>query len=385
MSNPTAPSPTPVVDNGFQKSPTLAQIQEKVRRLTRSPSASQLSDADLNNYINTFVLYDFPEHLRTFNLRRPFAFYTNPGQDTYNTDIASYAGATNNLLYNFQNLYLTVHPPFYVGGFEAMYSQSPEQFYSIYPKFNSLIATSVTGTGITGPYVGTINTQQTIPPLPNNQSITLLQNSVLLESVNALGVGVSLVDVPVVDATTGAKTIDGNLYDPNSAAYAAALATPPTAIDPTNTINYLTAAFTATFSSAVAAGAPINSQVILANVTRPSGVLYYNNMFTIRPVPDQVYRVEFEVYQRPTALLADDQTPELEEYWQYIAYGAAKKIFEDKMDLESVQMILPALKEQERLVNRRTIVQITNQRTPTIYSEDMFNGYGSGFGGSGQF
>lgn len=385
MANPTAPSSTPVVDNGFQKAPTLAQIQEKVRRLTRSPSTSQLSDADLNNYINTFILYDFPEHLRTFNLRVPFAFYTNPGQDTYNTDIASFSGATNNKLYNFQNLYLTVHPPVYIAGFEALYSQSREQFFSIYPKFNSIIASGVTGTGITGPYTGTINTQQTIPPVPNNQSITLLQNSILLESVNALGIGVALVDVPIVNGTTGAKMIDGNLYDPNSAAYAAALANPPTAIDPVNTINYLSGVFTATFSSAVAAGAPINSQVVAANLTRPTAVLYYNNMFTIRPVPDQVYKVEFEVYQRPTALLATNQVPELEEYWQYIAFSVSKKIFEDKLDYESVNMIMPSLLEQQKLINRRTIVQITNQRTPTIYSEDMFNGYGSGFGGSGQF
>ena len=65
---------------------TLQDIQIKVRRLTRSPSSAQLSDDDLNNYINTFVVYDFPEHLRMFNLRTTFTFICNAFQDEYNTD-----------------------------------------------------------------------------------------------------------------------------------------------------------------------------------------------------------------------------------------------------------------------------------------------------------
>ena len=241
------------------------------------------------------------------------------------------------------------------------------------------------GNGTAGAYTGTINTQQTVPPLPNNLSSNLLQYNVLLESLGTNGVGVSLVDIPVVDPATGAKTNNGNLYDPNSAAYQAAIATPPTAVIATNTINYLSGVFTATFSAPVTSGSDINSQAVALTTTRPTSMLYYNNEFTIRPIPDAVYRVEFEVYQRPTALIATGQAPELEEYWQYIAYGAAKKIFEDKMDLESVQMIMPELRQQELLVNRRTIVQITNQRSATIYSENSNGGYNFGWGGDGQY
>lgn len=71
---------------------TLAAIQTKVRRLTRTPSTAQLSVADLNEYINTFILYDFPEHLRLFDLRTTFTFTTQPFQDTYPTDVASFGG-----------------------------------------------------------------------------------------------------------------------------------------------------------------------------------------------------------------------------------------------------------------------------------------------------
>ncbi len=124
---------------------TLQAIENKVRRLTRSPSTAQLTTLDLQNYINTFVVYDFPEHLRTFNLRKTFTFYTNPYQDEYMTDEASFGDPianptiVYNPLYNFQNKYLTVHPPVYIAGIQSMFTQSREEFFQYYPKVNSLV------------------------------------------------------------------------------------------------------------------------------------------------------------------------------------------------------------------------------------------------------
>ena len=81
-------------------------------------------------------------------------------------------------------------------------------------------------------------------------------------------------------------------------------------------------------------------------------------------------------------LLTSGQSPQLEEWWQYIAYGSAKKIFEDRLDMESVQMIVPEYRKQETLCLRRTIVQYTNERTATIYTEQAGGGSdGSGFWG----
>src|SRR5277367_1825186 len=101
---------------------SLQAIQTKVRRLTRSPSVNQLSDGDLNQYINTFVLYDFPEHLRLFNLRTTFTFYTQPFVDAYPTNLSPISNAE--VIYplqNFDNLYLTIHPPIYIAGYQALY------------------------------------------------------------------------------------------------------------------------------------------------------------------------------------------------------------------------------------------------------------------------
>jgi hypothetical protein len=115
-------------------------------------------------------------------------------------------------------------------------------------------------------------------------------------------------------------------------------------------------------------------------------MLYYNNTIYLRPVPDQPYQINFEADIRPTELLSSN-SPELEEWWQYIAYGAAKKIFEDRMDTESVQQIMPEFKQQERMCNRRTVVQYTNERVATIYTDNATGGSSSGWGwgGGGQF
>lgn len=362
---------------------TLQTIQQKVRRLTRTPSTAQLSDDDINQYINTFVVYDFPEHLRMFNLRTTFTFYANPFQSEYPTDIDSFVGVTTNPLYNFQNLYLTVHTPVYIAGYNSFYTQSREQFYGIYPLVNSIASIGPTGNGITQSFSGVINSQQAIlPPSNFSQVITLLQNNVLFSSVGVNGEGLALVDVPLTDTATGNKLPIGNLYVPNN------LPVGPIDIgdlDPGNTIDYVTGAFTITFPSPPASGVLINSQTVPQICSLPQSLLFYDNKFVLRPVPDQPYAINFEAYVRPTALLEENKSPQLEEWWQYIAYGAAKKIFEDRMDTESVAQILPEYKKQEALCLRRTIVQYTNERTATIYTEQSMGpsgggGWGWGFG-----
>jgi hypothetical protein len=313
-----------------------------------------------------------------FNLRTQFTFYTNPFQDVYPTDELSFVGVDTNPLYNFQNKYITVHDPVYIAGYQSFYSQSREQFFGIYPKTNSIASIGVTGDGVTSTFTGVINSQQAILPPPGNftQVVTLLQGQVLFSSIGINGEGLALVDVPLTDTVTGNKLPVGNLYVPN------ALPTGPVlVVDPGNTINYVTGAFTITFPAPPAANTPINSQTVPQICALPQSLLYYDNKFVVRPVPDQPYAINFEAYIRPTALLGESQNPMLEEWWQYIAYGAAKKVFEDRMDMESVQLIMPEYKKQEMLVQRRSLVQYTNERVATIYTEQV--NYGAGSGGWG--
>ncbi len=383
---------------------SLAAIQQKVRRLTRTPSTAQLTDDDLNNYINTFVIYDFPEHLRTFQLRQPFTFTCNPLQDTYYTDIQSFGGAANaglNQLYNFQNLYLAIHKPIFVGGYETFFTQNRQEFYANYPINQFIQSIGQNGDGVTTTFSGIVQFGGTINNQLSNQSMSLLKRNVLFGSVDVNGNGLTLVDVPVLDATTGVETIWGNLYisgqqptTPAAPPVGHGPIQPPLAsipyfnngVNQTNYINYSTGQFVLTFPTAPASGEAINSQTVPTIPSRPFAMMYHNNTITLRPVPDQPYVINFEVDARPTQLFNLNSVPQLEELWQYIAYGTAKKIFEDKMDMESVAAILPEFDQQERMCLRRTLVQLANSRAPTAYSsstggDNQFN-QGCGYGGT---
>jgi hypothetical protein len=350
----------PISDAAYS---TLAQIRTKVRRLTRSPSTSQLPDATLDGYINNFVLYDFPEQLRLFSLRKTLTFYTQPYIDTYTTNTTD----PNDPLYNFINLYTTIHQPVYIAGYDVFFSQSREQFFSVYPKLNSIASIGFVGDGIITHFAGTlpilVGSGVQLPPSPAQG---ILQNNVLFSSVDIGNFGLALIDQPVTSTL-------GNLVAPDNP-------TPGTSF-----INYLTGQYDITFPTPPAVGAAINSQVVPYVASRPLGLLYFDNAFILRPVPDQPYRVDMEVYMRPSELLSTNpnQMPELSEWWQYISYGAAKKVFEDRMDMESIQNIMPEFKQQERLILRRTLMQLSNERTATIYTEQVISNYGQNQGGWG--
>lgn len=314
---------------------TLAAIRTKVRRLTRSPSASQITDTQIDEYINTFVLYDFPEELRLFSLRTTLTFYTEPFIDLYETNTTD----TSDPLYQFKDRYINIEEPLYISGYPSFLSQSRTEFFALYPLTNSIQTTGLTGDGGTTSFNGTLS------------AIPILRNNVTFSSIDGSNGGLEL-----HDDGAGALTGDG-----------------------TGTIDYVTGVFTLNFSSAPGSSEIIFSQTRPYQASRPRAMLYFDNKFTLRPVPDKPYPVQFEVYKRPTELLLASQSPDLEQWWQYISYGASKKIFEDRMDMESVQMIFPEFNHQQRLVLRRTIKNQTKESTATIYK------YQSGIGGNWQW
>ena len=331
---------------------TLAAIQQKVRRLTRSPSLQQLSDADLNQYINTFILYDFPEHLRLFSLRTTLTFYTQPFIDVYETNTTD----PNNPLYNFKNKYITVHPTIYIAGRPVFWTQYRDIFYGNYPQTNFVFNTRFIGNGTQGPFAS------------NLEQFPVLQNSVLFTALDIDGAAMQVIDYPF-DNVLGALGIPG---------------VPQTIPSPYGQINYQTGAYTVTF--------PANTMNSDSNVIYGEGIfyqpglpiscLYFDNKFTLRPVPDKSYVVQLEADIRPTELIQTTDVPQIEQWWQFIAYGAAKKIFEDRMDLDSVALITPEFQAQMDMVNRTNLVQQANERTVTIYTVGKNYGWGFGWNGS---
>jgi len=305
---------------------TLAQIRTKVRRITKMPSANQLTDVELDEYINTFYLYDFPEHLRLINLKETYTFITEPDVDQYNFT---------------PNTIVSIEPPVYVGGYEIMYFQDREQYFTLYPEIqrNEVLTT---GNGGIGPYTGTLT------------GIPIKRNRVLISTVDVNGNALSATDTPLTSTT-------GTFNGPDVVAG--------------STINYITGVIGAvTWSGAIAAGEDIQIQTVNYQRARPQAALFYDDIIQLSPVPDQAYEFVINAYVTPTAFVSTNpaQEPELREWWQLIAVGAALKIFGDMLDMESYAKIQIVFDEQKRLVERRTIKQISNQRSSTIYT-DNFN------------
>jgi hypothetical protein len=349
---------------------TLADIRTKVRRITARPSAVQISNAEIDKYINTFYVYDMPEHLKMESLRYNYEFTTT-------ANVAVYDLPTDT--------YLTAMPPVFIGGYQSYMTQSRENFFRINPGLNFLQQSVYTGngtnTGYTGQFLTNLPITQGFKPNPPGAFTTWTSGNDIAAKFLNWNVIVSGLGTP--DATSGitpsVTLIDdglGRLFAPTD-----------TSINPANargTINYITGAIDITnFAATIPSGNPINVQYIPYVASRPQSCVFFQDQIIVYPIPDQAYTVSFEAYKYPTAFLASDvsgtSTPQLTEWWQLLAYGAADKIFADNADLENMMKFRPLLEEQMNLVLRRTIVQQTSERAATIYSEQsQFPGYGFG-------
>ena len=195
---------------------TLADIRTKVRRVTKNASQNQLTDAELDNYVNTFYLYDFPEHLRLINLKETFTLITEPDVD----------------LYNFTpNTIVSIEPPVYIAGNQIQFFQSRQEFFTIYPEIqrNEILTT---GNGGAGPYNGTIT------------ALPVKRNRVLISTVDVNGNSLSAQD-------TIAGTFTGDVAGGS-------------------TINYITGAIAGVIWTAnIANGTPIRVQSVNYQRARP--------------------------------------------------------------------------------------------------------------------
>lgn len=330
---------------------TLQFIIEKFRRVTAQTSATQISDAEIVKYINTFYIYDLPMHLPLVNMKEVYTFYTQPNVDTYDFP---------------RNTYVFIQPPVYIGGYQAFYSQSREQFYRTFPKINFLDQVG-TGDGVTSVFV--FQASQT-PFLRAHTSETGdLQSDFLLSAINGAGISMNIID----NGTGQLIDIATNLVIAGSS------------------INYVTGLISVTFPLPPAAGAIINAQYVPYVAARPLSCLFFQDQFILRPVPDQAYQFQVDVWRYPTVSVPGggvdqifDQAnlntdPQLNEWWQLVAYGAADKFFADNADFENLQKFRPLLQEQLKLVNRRTIKQQTSQRSSTIFSDQVQFPYNNQF------
>lgn len=120
---------------------TLNDIRLKIRRITGRPSDAQITNDQIDDYINTFYLYDFPEHLRLEPLRVNYQFVTSANKSVYDFPI---------------EYFLTNMPPVYIAGYRSYMTQSRDNYFRINSHLNYLQQDAATGDGTTGPYSFTL-------------------------------------------------------------------------------------------------------------------------------------------------------------------------------------------------------------------------------------
>lgn len=342
---------------------TLGDIISKIRRICKAPSANQITDNQIIQYINTYFLYDFPQELRLKNTLSNFTFTTSPNQDNYQLPTDSV---------------ITIEPPVYISGYQSYFTQSQDDFYRLYPRLGLSVNGLATGNGTQGPYSFTLS------------NAPVLQNNVVVYAEDSTGATATAVDIPI---TTSTGALSG------------------VAIQAASTINYVTGSVSILFNNVIPSGNPINCQVVPYMPSRPVAMLFYHDTISLRPVPDAAYLVNVQAYVNPIACILgqsfnpptdggtndtmypsppnainipagfinDTDTAQIKQWWQLIAWGASMKIFEDRGDLESIGKFMPLFDNQRRLVLRRTLVEMATERAATIYTEQCSYGVGNFF------
>jgi hypothetical protein len=357
--------------------PTLATAVAKTRRLTGSSNAFQLTDTQIVERMHSFYAYDLPAKFRSLKLKDVYTFTTNVGQDVYPFN---------------SELYITVNQPCYCAKREIKLFHNPWSFYAA--NFNWQDYTNFTsGNGTAGPYSGNTTAFPFIPSVNNdpgpqsNPNLFFPQSRVqnILITANVIGANGVGQTQNVTDDGAGNliqifQTSNSGNQEYGWTYYRQYASSTPTT--PGNaTINYQTGEITGlVFAEPIPEGTPIQIQYNPKQFSIPLAIMFFQNQFTLCPTPDKGYTIELTCYRQPIqALLAPDMAgnPELSEWWEILAVGAAKKIFEERLDSDGVMFIDKMLKERYDIIETRTYAQIGQERISTLYTDQLTENYGS--------
>lgn len=344
----------------------LQAIINKVRKLTVSGISDQLTDSDIIDYLNSFYLYDFPAEFRALDLKDVYTFNTIEGIDTYPFDY---------------NHWINVQVPAWVAkrNVELFYDSQSFYYFNYYSaNHNQQFQNIAMGDGSTKQFTGTLSGFPILRSINNNPMVTTNTANtgvfpagfpVNFPQANINRIQNFLITANVINGQTLNVTDDGNgnLLGP---------------IDPlgTNNINYGTGVVNVKFSTPPGPLQPIQVQYNPLVLNQPVSILFFQNQFIMRPVPDTGYTVEITAYRTPSSALMGTTNngtpnysgvPELLEWWETLAIGTAKKVYEDRIDMDGVAMMDKMLAERYQLNYTRTYANLGKRRIQTLFSDQL--------------
>lgn len=353
----------------------LNRLRYTVRKITGKFDVTQLPDSSsgepsisnppgIDDYINDFYLYDFPEHLRTLKLDDWFTFTTLPNVGTYNVPL---------------NI-VQIKDPIYIDNYQFAWYQSPDIFYRIWPELNFIDQNLFTPNGSQVQF--TFQLTQT-PVQQGTVVVGLIPNqdgnpSPQLETFTDQDTP-ALLDQPTQLQFTNPGLLLSNLYTGPL---------PPLnpGVDPgTGVVDYLTGICTIKYVNTPPNGTISSCHYHPYVASRPRDILFFQQQLFLRPIPNDTYAVKILAYFQPTvavSLLTNAVTkpqfdgtgtdvPLFPEWWQVLAYGAALKIFAEDGEHEEYARYKPYFEEQKLLAQRKALKQLANQRIQTPYAENV--------------
>lgn len=327
---------------------TYAQIELLVRRLTASADEAALKSADIQQQVNTFYNSDFPYAIKLDQMRSVYTFYTRPNIDRYPLDVNYNQG---------------VRAPVYVDGISGYFFKDRTQFFNMWPRWPTQFQ-PISGDGTTqtfsftvpGPFLSQMVTLGGVAVGGNAISVADDGNGNL-----QLQVPNPVISVPVqTSSAPGMKNL--NTGNPGQ-----------DVVTTIGTVDYVTGQFNITFPAGYipAAGTQMTLRVSQYQTGRPYSLMFWNNEFTIRPIPKFIHKVEIEVYLTPVQFMLTTDSPILNQWVQYIAYGVSCEILRQRQDMDGVVNLMEGFKRQEALVLERQGVEEIGQRNSTIFSSTI--------------
>jgi|GEM_PF-1514232 len=336
---------------------SLDQMRNTVRRMTARYTEEQMPETQIDTYLNLFLTLHFPLYFKNLKLTKPYVFLTTPNVDTYDfiyEDTPTEPSTGNRTAATPGNIQIT--PPVYCQGYILRYFQDKTTFYNRWPK---LTVNQIIGSGGNAANVHYTGTIPSFPFLRAQLDIfgNVTEAAVIISAIvndpnsanSALNYSIS--DVPQPNSNVG------RLYDQQG--------------NNVGFVEYLTGKydFNVAGSAVLPAEATIYASVVPYQASRPTDVIFYNQQITFRPVPQQIYQVEFQISQQPIQLIESRSAPELDEWYLFICAGAAKLIYADFPDDEGLATLMKTWDEQLLIAQRRTLRQLGSQRASTIFSQ----------------
>ncbi len=424
---------------------TVAFMRTKIRRLTASSGESQLSTADLDQYLQNAYFNDFPYAIKLDQMRSIYTFFTEPYRDRYPLDV---------------NYSQAVRAPVYFEGISGSFFKDRVQFNNLWPRWptkfqqgggglNGTITaiSNSTNAQITSPANGlsigavitisgvvgmtelngnsytinsivdvnnfTIDVDSTgfVPYISGGSWISIsqtfsfviqgpfLSKECVIGGVDAFGNPISIADdgngnlnyivqQPVVSVPSVpnnsppvSKAAMPGMYNVNTSN--------PGLQQPylIGTVDYVSGQFNFTLPPGISLGAGQLFTVWVSQYQtgRPYCLLFWNNEFTIRPIPKLIHKVEVEIYLTPIQFLESTDQPILAQWAQYLSYLSAQEILRDRQDLDGVAALEEGRLRQEALVLERQSNEEINIPNYQLFNSTQGYSYYGGWSGMGGF